>query len=158
MRHSKKAVILFGPPGAGKGTQASLLSDKYSFYYLETSKVLEEIFNFSDDGFKEIEGKKYYFKDQKKLWEEGYLCDKEFVTDLIKEKIGEIFKKGESLILAGSPRTLYEGKIIEPLLSELYGKENVKTVLITLSPERSIFRNSHRRICELFRHPILYNN
>ena len=58
--------------------------------------------------------------------------------------------------MTGSPRTLYEGKRIIPLLKKLYGTKNIKIILIKVSAEESIFRNSHRRICELMRHPILY--
>ena len=39
-----KVIILLGSPGAGKGTQGILLSDKFNFYYFETSKILEEGF------------------------------------------------------------------------------------------------------------------
>jgi len=43
------------------------------------------------------------------------------------------------------------------LLKKLYGKNNIKVFFIEISPEQTIFRNSNRKICELFRHPILYN-
>ncbi len=59
--------------------------------------------------------------------------------------------------MTGSPRTLYEGKEIMPLLGKLYGRNNIKIVLIEVSAQESIFRNSHRRICQLMRHPILYS-
>jgi adenylate kinase family enzyme len=59
--------------------------------------------------------------------------------------------------LAGSPRTLFEGKIIIPLLEKLYGKENIKVIFLEISPQETIFRNSHRLICQLMRHPILYS-
>jgi adenylate kinase family enzyme len=44
-----------------------------------------------------------------------------------------------------------------PLLVSLYGKNHIKIFLIEISPEESLARNSKRRICELMRHPILYN-
>jgi len=154
----KQVVIFIGPPGAGKGTQSNLLADKLSLYYLETSKILEEKFKEGNKGkFIKVGDKKYFFEKEKKLWGEGILCSPPFVSYLIKDKIKEIFKMGESMVLAGSPRTLYEGKEIMPFLEKLYGKENIKVVLIKLSAEESIFRNSHRRICELMRHPIIYN-
>jgi len=154
----KKAVILMGPPGAGKGTQASLLAEKFSFYYLETSKLLEDSFKNADDKeFITAGGKKYFLKEEKRLWETGVLCDPPFVSQLVKEKIKSLYDMGESIVLAGSPRTLFEGKALMPFLKKIFGKKNIKIVLINLSPKDSIFRNSHRRICQLMRHPILYN-
>ena len=57
--------------------------------------------------------------------------------------------------MAGSPRTLPEGKDQVPFLKELFGAQNIKIVLIEISPEETMRRNSRRRICQLMRHPIL---
>ncbi|MCD6178210.1 nucleoside monophosphate kinase [bacterium] len=154
----RKVIIIIGPPGSGKGTQASLLSEKLNLYYLETSKILEEKFRQAKEGdFVEVDGKKFFISQEKKLFETGFLCSPPFVTYLIKEKIKELFHQGKNLVMAGSPRTLYEGKEVIPLLKELYGPENIDIILINLSEEESIFRNAHRRLCSLMRHPILYN-
>jgi adenylate kinase len=156
MKSKRKVIILIGPPGAGKGTQAELLADKLNLYYFETSKVLEEKFSQAKKNeFLNIEGKKYYVKNEKKLWLEGKLCSPPFVTFLVLEKIKQLFKEGKSLILAGSPRTLYEGKRIIPLLKKLYGKKNIKVILLNISAKETLKRNSQRRICRLMRHPIL---
>ncbi len=159
----KQVIILFGPPGAGKGTQAELLSDKLNLYYFETSKILEREFkkaeNLSSDSEERFiieDGKKFDILNEKKLWSGGKLCSPPFVSYLVKKEIRELCEKGENLVLAGSPRTLYEGKKVIPVLKELYGEENVKVLLIEISSEETMFRNSHRRICELMRHPILY--
>ena len=156
-KSKKLVVILMGPPGAGKGTQGELLAEKLNLYYFETSKIIEEAFNKAEKGeFVKIEGKKYFFEKEKKLWQEGILCSPPFVTYLVTEKIKKLFKMNENLILSGSPRTLYEADRVMPLLEKLYGKKNIKIILIEVSSRESIFRNSHRRICELMRHPILY--
>jgi len=153
----KKVIVLFGAPGAGKGTQAELLSDKLSLYYFETSKILEQEFNNPSEEVVEIDGEKFEVANEKQLWLEGKLCSPPFVTYLVKKKIKELADQGENLILAGSPRTVYEGESVIPLLIELYGKENIKFVLINISPEATMHRNSNRKICELMRHPILFN-
>lgn len=164
MKHSnRQVIILFGPPGAGKGTQAELLADKLNLYYFETSKILEEKFREvqefptgSKKNLVKIKGKEYSILEEKKLWETGILCSPPLVVYLVKKKIKELFKLGKNLAIAGSPRTLYEGKEIVPLLKKLY-ETGVKVVLLEISAKETIFRNSHRRICELIRHPILYN-
>lgn len=150
-------IIIMGPPGSGKGTQAELLAEKLNLYYLETAKVGEERIKKAKKGeYIEVGGQKFYFKEQKKLWLAGKLWDPPFITRLIEDKIKEVFKEGKNLILAGSPRTLYEGEKIIPLLKKLYRTKNIKVILLEITPEESIWRNSHRRICELMRHPIVY--
>ncbi len=148
-----------GPPGSGKGTQAQLLAERLNLFYFETSKILEEKFREirKKNQLIEIEGKKYSLKKEKKLWESGKLCSPPFVTYLVKERIKKLAQEGKNLALAGSPRSLYEGEKIIPLLKKMYGSKNIKVVLLEISPEETIFRNSHRRICQLMRHPIVYN-
>jgi adenylate kinase len=159
----KQVIILFGPPGAGKGTQSELLSDKMGLYLFETSKILEREFEKaeklseeSSERFIEFDNQKFDILHEKKIWKEGVLCDPPFVTYLVIQEIQKLFDEGKNLILAGSPRTLYEGEKIMPFIENLYGKENIKTVLIEISPEVTTWRNTHRRICELVRHSILF--
>lgn len=152
-----KVIILLGPPGSGKGTQTELLAEKLGLYYFETSKIGEEAIRKAKRGdFIQVQGKKYFFEKEKELWEKGILWDPPFTVYLVKKKIKEVYKRAESLILAGSPRTLYEAKAILPVLQKLYEPQNIKVILLKLSAEQSIFRNSRRRVCELMRHPILY--
>ena len=159
MKPSKesKAIIILGPPGAGKGTQAELLADELGIEYVETAKTGERRIKESKKGqYVLVEGKRYYFEDQKKLWLEGKLWDPPFVTVLIKEEIKKIVKERKGVVFGGSPRTLYEAERVIPYLSKLYGLKNVLILLIEVSPKASIWRNSHRRICQLMRHPIIY--
>jgi len=154
----KLVVILIGPPGAGKGTQGTLLAEKLNLYYFETSKILEMSFqSHSETDFVEIDGTKYYFFHEADSWRKGILCSPPFVSYLVQKKIKELFEKDFNLLLSGSPRTVFEAEQIMPLLEGLYGKANIKVILLDIPPEQTVFRNSNRRICQLMRHPILFN-
>jgi adenylate kinase len=160
----KRVVILFGPPGAGKGTQSELLSEKMGLYLFETSKVLEREFNRvesipkdSPERFVEFEGEKFDVLEEKEIWKRGELCSPPWVTQLSMNEFGRLHKEGDSIVIAGSPRTVYEAEREMPLLADLYGKENIRIFLIEVGPEVTIFRNSHRKICELMRHSILFS-
>ncbi len=153
-----KIVIVMGSPGAGKGTQAELLSDRLNLVYLETSKLLEEKFlNQKEGEYVEAGQKKFFLTEEKKLWETGFLNSPPFVTALVVKKIQELSKERQSILFAGSPRTLEEGKVEMPLLAELYSKENIFIIVLEVSEEEVAFRNAHRRLCQLMRHPILYS-
>lgn len=158
MKKEKIVLMIFGPPGAGKGTQAELLAEKFNLFHIEPAKLGEEkIMNAKKGEYIEVEGKKYYFEKEKKLWKEGKLWDPPFITQLVLEKVEEEFNKGKNLIFTASPRTLYEAQKIIPFLIKLYGRENIKVIVLDVKPQTSIWRNSHRRICELMRHSILWS-
>jgi len=159
----KKVIILFGPPGAGKGTQSELLSEKMGLYLFETSKMLEKEFKKAEqdpnytERFVEFEGEKFDALEEKKIWGSGNLNSPPWVTYLTIRELKKLAKDGENIILSGSPRTVYEAEREMPVLAELYGKDNIKIGMIEISAEVTIFRNTHRKICELMRHSILFN-
>lgn len=153
----KQVIIILGPPGSGKGTQGSLLAEKLSLFYFETAKIGEERINQAKKGdFISVAKKKYFFEEEKKAWQTGKLWDPPFATFLVQEKIKELAKEGKGIVIAGTPRTMYEGKKIIPLLKKLYEMKNISVILLEQSEKASIWRNSNRRICELMRHPMIY--
>jgi len=160
----KQVIILFGPPGAGKGTQSELLSEKMGLYLFETSRILEREFKKAEDLDKnsaerwiEFDNQKFDISNESKLWKTGILCSPPFVVSLVIKEFKKLAEEGDNLILSGSPRTLYEAEKEMPVLVELYGKENIKIFLIEISEEATLFRNTNRKICELMRHSILFN-
>jgi adenylate kinase len=162
---SKQVIILFGPPGAGKGTQSELLAEKMGLYLFEPSKVLEREFKKAEklgendpNRVVEVDGKKYDALEEYEIWKKGELNSPPWVTRLIIQEVKKLHEEGDSIILSGSPRTLYEAEREMPILEELYGKENINIILIEISPEATLHRNSKRRICELMRHSILFSN
>ena len=143
----KEAVIFIGPPGSGKGTQADLLMEEKGFFHLESSKVIEE-------KFKNAPPDDPVIAREMILWQTGKLNTPELVREWILERIRAAASEGKSIVFSGSPRTLYEAEGELPVLEELYGAPNVHVLHLTVPEERSIQRNSKRRICKANRHPI----
>jgi adenylate kinase len=153
-----RVLIAIGAPGAGKGTQVNLLSEKLGFYHFSSSKVVGQIIENAKPGsFIEIDNVKYYFEEQKKLREEGKLWDDVFLTHFVKEKVKELHNDGSGIIFDGAIRTSYEGEHTIPYLKELYGADAIEVVYIDITEDETVFRNTHRRECELMRHPVLYS-
>ena len=95
-------IILFGPPGAGKGTQAKHLEKKLNYFQVSTGDMLrDEIKKESDIGKKIIN-----------YMNEGEFVDDEIVNDLIKKAVFDTKKKGK-LIFDGYPRTLDQAKNLD---------------------------------------------
>jgi len=100
-------IILFGPPGAGKGTQAKYLVKKLNSFQVSTGDMLrEEIKKDTEIGKKIIN----YMND-------GKFVDDEIVNKLL-EKIIFDSKKMNKLIFDGYPRTIKQSKNLENLLNK----------------------------------------
>lgn len=150
-------IIILGPPSSGKGTQAQLLGEKLNLYHLETSRIIESnLEDIKKTDFVSIKGKKYFLFEEKKLREAGKLMSPPLITFWIKNKVKELAKDKRKIVFSGSPRTLYEGREIVPILKKLYGKKNILIFLLSLSEKESIKRGTKRRTCALVRHPILW--
>ncbi|KKR02351.1 MAG: Adenylate kinase [Candidatus Yanofskybacteria bacterium GW2011_GWA1_39_13] len=140
-------IVLVGPPGAGKGTQADLLAEDFGFLHFETSKIIEGKFNNAGAGDVEM-------ANQYEMFKSGKLNDPKLVRAWVVEEIEKIGKEKKSIVFSSSPRTIFEAEGEMPLLESLYGKENIFAVNIEVSEEESMKRNSNRRICKANRHPI----
>ncbi len=151
------AIIILGPPGSGKGTQAELLMEKFDLFHLETSEIIEKNFATAKSGdFVKVGKEKYFLSEEKKLRKAGKWMSSPLIAFWIKDGIKKLAKEGKGIILSGSPKTLYEAEEEIPLLRKLYGAKNIEIILLEQKAEVSVWRNSHRRICELMRHAILY--
>lgn len=142
-------IIFIAPPGAGKGTQADLIAKRFGLEHIETSKLGEAKINDPELVKNDPE-----VAEAKRKYDAGDLFPPPWTTKIVVEKAEELAAKGEGIVFSGSPRTLYEAKNEMPELEKLYGRENIKIFYITLSEVESVKRNSHRRICQVNRHPI----
>ena len=106
-------IIIFGPPGAGKGTQAKYLVKKYNSYQISTGDILrDEISKDSEIGKKIITN-----------MNEGKFVDDEIVNKLLENIMFDKTKKNK-LIFDGYPRTLNQAKNLDILLNKSDQKIN----------------------------------
>lgn len=139
----KIAVILYGPPGSGKGTQANLLASKLGLVHFDTGKYLEFVVH------NPARQKEKLIQRERKNFDEGVLVTPSFVFREVSRATEKIAKAGLGVVFSGSPRTIYEAERFMPILDRLYGRDNIFVFELKLPPQYSIKRNSARMMCSV---------
>lgn len=125
-------LILLGAPGAGKGTQADIISKKYSIPAISTGAIIREaIKNGTPEG---ISAKSYT--------EKGLLVPDDVVISIIKARLAEDDCKG-GFILDGFPRTVFQAEELESM-----GVDITDVISIEVKDEDIIKRMAGRRVCK----------
>lgn len=115
-------LVLFGPPGAGKGTQSQKLIEKYQLIHLSTGDILRsEIANGTALGL-----------EAKKLMDQGILVPDEVVIGMISNKL-DANKEANGFIFDGFPRTVAQAEALDKLLQS---KESEISGMIALEVDR----------------------
>jgi adenylate kinase len=138
----KKVVILYGPPGSGKGTQANLLAAKLDVIHFDTGRVMELIVH------DPANQKNPVIRRERKLFDSGILMTPSWVLSVVKKESKRIHDADYGIVFSGSPRTMFEAKGLLPLLVKLYGKKNIYVFVLEAAADLSIKRNSSRLICK----------
>ena len=125
-------IILFGPPGAGKGTQAKNIVKKVNGFQISTGDILRNEMN------KKTEIGKIISNDMNN----GKFVNDEIVNDLIKKTIFDPIKKNK-LIFDGYPRSLAQAYKLESLLNE--SKQKIDLIFFLNVNKETIIRRIEKR-------------
>lgn len=128
-------IVLLGPPGAGKGTQAKSISNKYSIPHISTGDIFRK--HISEMTPLGIEAKKSIDK--------GQLVSDKLTIDIVEQRLKmDDCKKG--FLLDGFPRTVVQAEALEKFLQE-DGDKLDTALLIQVPKEFIIERMIGRRVC-----------
>ena len=128
------ALILFGPPGSGKGTQASLLQSCMRVPHISTGEILRRHIETGDEVGRRVES----------LMHAGALAPDQLVNDLVEDRIGQP-DADRGFILDGYPRTVQQAQVMGQLLN----RRGIAPVVVHLKVDynKVINRLSGRRVC-----------
>ena len=128
-------LMLFGAPGAGKGTQAKFLIEKYDIPQISTGDILRAaIAEKTDMGM-----------EAKKFMDEGKLVPDSTIIGIIKDRLAQDdCKKG--FILDGFPRTIAQAEALKELMANM-GISLDKVISLNVPDELIVGRITGRRVC-----------
>lgn len=132
--HRPAAVVLFGPPGSGKGTQAKLLKQRLAVPHISTGDMLRGHVQAGDEIGRTVQA----------IMRDGSLVPDEFVNGLVAERVNQPDCRN-GFILDGYPRTLQQARSVEEMLVA----RDLPQVVIHLKVDynRIIARLNGRRQC-----------
>jgi adenylate kinase len=128
-------LILIGPPGAGKGTQAERLIDDFDVPYYATGNILRAA----------IEGDTELGREAKEYVDRGELVPDDLICRVIDERL-DAGEADDGFILDGFPRTVGQAEMLDETLSRR-GRSLTAALLIDAPDEEVVRRLSGRRVC-----------
>lgn len=128
-------IIMLGAPGAGKGTQAKMIADKYNVPHISTGDIFRaNIKNGTELG---MEAKKYM--------DQGLLVPDELTVKILLDRVAQDDCKN-GYVLDGFPRTIPQAEVLDKALSEINDKIDY-AINVDVPDENIIRRMGGRRAC-----------
>jgi adenylate kinase len=137
---SELNLILLGPPGAGKGTQAERLQEDFRLLYVATGNILRAAVEAGTD----------LGRQAKAYMDRGELVPDEVIIGVILERIADE-EAQDGFLLDGFPRTVAQAEALDRALSEL-GRSLTAALLIDVPDDEVVRRISGRRVCQKANH------
>ena len=128
-------IILLGPPGSGKGTQAQRLVDERKFVQLSTGDMLREA----------VDAKTDLGMQAKAIIDSGALVDDDIILAMIKEKL-ENLGDVAGVILDGFPRTVVQARALDAMVADM--GQHIDVVIELKVVEKELFNRIESRINE----------
>jgi adenylate kinase len=128
-------IILIGPPGAGKGTQAAAIKEKYTVAHISTGDMLRE----------NVRAGTPLGREAKKFMDAGSLVTDELIIDMMRERLNRPDTR-DGFLLDGFPRTVAQAEALDELIREMSLKLDA-VVLLDVPDEVVVKRLSSRRVC-----------
>ena len=131
----KMKIIMLGAPGAGKGTQAKMIAEKYGLPHISTGDIFRaNIKNGTELG-----------KEAKEYMDKGLLVPDELTVRLLLDRVAQDDCKN-GYVLDGFPRTIPQAEVLDEKLSEL-GERVDYAINVDVPDENIVNRMSGRRAC-----------
>ena len=128
-------MILLGAPGAGKGTQAKMIADKYQIPHISTGDIFRaNIKNGTELG-----------KEAKKYMDQGLLVPDELTVKILLDRVAQP-DCANGYVLDGFPRTIPQAEVLDKALTELNDKIDY-AINVDVPDENIVKRMSGRRAC-----------
>lgn len=129
-------IVLLGPPGAGKGTQAKLISEKLGVPHISTGDILREaVRNDSPLG-----------RQAKAIMDRGELVPDQLLVDIIVERLSRT-DCANGFLLDGYPRNISQSQTLEKVCAEHAIWDKVRALEIIVPDEEIVDRLKNRRSC-----------
>ena len=129
-------LILLGPPGAGKGTQAQRIFDRYRLPQISTGDILRAA----------VKGGTPLGTKAKEFMDQGQLVPDKIVIGIVEERLKEK-DCNPGFILDGFPRTIPQAEALQPILAKI-AKTIDHVINIEVEPEELVRRLTGRRTCK----------